>query len=563
MTGDSQTEDDRTTNRRTTTHPPDAVVEHADTVLVDGDVLTVDDEFSTAEAVAVRDGRILAVGTTAEIRELAGPETAEIDLAGRTAIPGLIDSHCHLRQVGMDLERVTFHDARSIADVLDAVEEAAAETPDGEWVQASWGWHESQLAEDRLPTRDELDQVAPDNPVFIPRGGHVAVLNSAAFDRVGIDAETADPDGGTIVRDPETGRASGAVLENARTELVEPVLPDRGYEEFRADITRGMAELNSRGVTAVLEPGVEPDVMRAYQSVAAQDEATLRVDALVRVYEADDVTAHARPFARGFGDEFLKVGGVKYMLDGGVEGARLSEPYEVVEGVQEQDDFHGHYLWPPGGEAELVEMFRRAAEYGHQVQTHVVGDEAIGTLLDAYEAVDEEIDIAPLRWTAMHLFLPTDEHLERMDDLGVLATLQNHSTYLGRNMEKLWGQQRAERAIPLRTVVDSPVPAGGGTDAPVVPWYPFDSLWWMTSRETVTAGELGPEEALSREEALRLWTRGSAYTMAWEDELGSIEAGKRADIAVLDTPYLDCSPAELRETTVELTMVGGDIVHEA
>ncbi|MBP1986665.1 amidohydrolase [Halolamina salifodinae] len=541
---------------------PASVLAYADTVLVDGEVLTVDEQFSIAEAVAVRDGRVLDMGTTAQIRDLAGPETEEIDLDGRTVIPGLIDSHCHLRQVGMDLERVTFHDAREIDDVLAAVGDAADETPDGEWVQASWGWHESQLAEDRLPTRTELDGVAPDNPVFIPRGGHVAVLNSAAFDRVGIDEDTPDPDGGTIVRDPETGRATGVLLEHARTELAEPELPDRGYAEFREDVTRGMAELNGRGVTAVLEPGVEPDVMRAYQSVAAADEATLRVDALVRVYEADDVTEKARHFARDFGDEFLKVGGVKYMLDGAVEGGRLSEPYEIVEGVQEQADYHGHYLWPPGGEEELVEMFRRAAELGHQVQTHVVGDAAIETLLDAYEAVDEEVDISDLRWTAMHLFLPTDEHLERMADLGVLATLQNHPTYLGRNMEKLWGEERAERAIPLKTVVDSPVLAGGGTDAPVVPWYPFDSLWWMISRQTVTAGELGPEEALSREAALRLWTMGSAYTMGWEEELGSLEPGKRADLAVLDTDYMDCSPAELRETDVELTMVGGDVVHE-
>ena len=543
---------------------PELLVEHADTILVDGEVLTVDDDFSTAEAVAVRDGEILTVGDTDEIRALAGPETEEIDLDGRTAIPGLIDSHCHLRQVGMDLERVTFHEARSVADVVAEVEAAADETPDGEWIQASWGWHESQLEEGRLPTRDELDDVAPDNPVFIPRGGHVAVLNSLAFERAGIGPDTDDPDGGTIVRDPETGRASGAVLENARTELVEPVLPERGYAEFREDVKRGMAELNSRGVTAVLEPGVEPDVMRAYQSVAAAAEATLRVDALVRVYTADEVDEKASHFARGFGDEFLKVGGVKYMLDGGVEGGRLSEPYELVEGVQEQAEFHGHYLWPPGGYEELVEMYRRAAEYGHQVQTHVVGDEAIGTLLDAYEAVDEAVDggIENLRWTAMHLFLPTDEHLDRMAELDVLTTLQNHPTYLGQNMLDLWGDERAERAIPLKTVVDSPVAAGGGTDAPVVPWYPFDSLWWMTSRQTVTAGELGPEEALSREAALRLWTTGSAYTMDWEDELGSLEPGKRADIAVLDTDYMNCSPAELRETDVELTMVGGDVVYE-
>jgi predicted amidohydrolase YtcJ len=162
----------------------------------------------------------------------------------------------------------------------------------------------------------------------------------------------------------------------------------------------------------------------------------------------------------------------------------------------------------------------------------------------------------------MHVFLPREEHIERMDELGVMATVQNHPTFLGRNMELLWGQERAERAIPLRTLVDSPVEVAGGTDAPVVPWYPFESIWWMVTRDTVTAGTLGPEEAITAEEALRLWTHDAAYSMHWEDELGSIEPGKRADLAVLDRDIVTCDPADIRETNVELTMVDGDIVHE-
>lgn len=542
---------------------PEAVVEYPDRILYDGRIRTVDGEDRVVEAVAIRDGRFLAVGATGEIRDLAGPDTVEHDLVGRTAIPGLIDSHIHLQQVGMDLERVALFDARDLDDVLTAIGEAADSLPAGEWVLAGWGWHESQLDEGRLPTRRELDDVAPDNPVFVPRGGHVAVLNSAGLDEAGIGADTPDPDGGTIVRDPDTGEANGVVLEDARTEVAEPVLPEREYADFVADIERAMAELNSRGVTAAMEPGLEREELRAYQEVAVEGEPTVRTDALVRVYEPEDVREAASYYYRDFGTTQLKIGGVKYMLDGGVEGAALSEPYRVVDGVQEQEDFHGHFLLPEDGEEGLREIFELAAERDMQVQTHVVGDDAIGTLLDAYEAVDDGREIEPLRWTAMHVFLPTDDHLDRMEELGVLPTVQNHATYLGENMRQLWGEERARRAIPIRTLLSRGMTVGGGTDAPVVPWRPFESIWWMVTRETVTAGTLGPEEAISPEEALRLWTRDAAYTMRWEDRIGSIEPGKRADVAVLDRDILSCAKDEIRDTTVELTIQDGDVVYEA
>jgi len=545
------------------TGPDGPLLVHPETILYDGTIRTVDDDDSVVEAVAIRDGRILAVGDTDEVRALAGPDTDERDLDGRTVIPGLVDSHLHLRQVGMDLDRTTLFDARRIADVLDAVEAAAASLPDGEWVLGGWGWHESQLEEERLPTRSELDAVAPDNPVFIPRGAHVAAVNSAGLRRAGIDDDQADPDGGTIVRNPDTGKPNGVLLENARTELLEPVLPERGVDDYVADVERAMDELNSRGVTAAMEPGLERDELRAFQRVAVDGDPTVRTAMYVRVYEPDDVREAGSYFHAGFGNDVLKVGGVKYMLDGGVEGARLSEPYRVVDEVQEQEDYYGHFLLPEGGEDALYEVFELAAERDHQVQTHVVGDAAIDLLLDAYEAANEVRDIEPLRWTAMHVFLPSDEQIDRMKKLGVLPTVQNHSTYLGRNMELLWGEERAADAIPVRTLLDAGLTVGGGTDAPVVPWHPFESIWWLVTRNTVTAGTLGPAEAIEPAEALRLWTRDAAYTMHWEDEIGSIEPGKQADLAVLDRDVVTCDPDDIRDTQVELTMVGGDVVHEA
>jgi predicted amidohydrolase YtcJ len=533
----------------------------ADTALYNGKIHTVDQDHSVVTALALRDGQIQKTGETAHIRDLAGPGTAELDLGGRTVIPGLIDSHVHVRQVGLDLQRVTLFDATTIDEVLAAIENRATETPDGEWVQAGWGWHESQLEETRLPTRTELDTVAPDNPVYIPRGGHVAVLNSLGLAQAGIDDDTDAPAGGTIVRDPNSGKPNGVVLEAAREELVEPALPERGFDGYRTDIQRAMEELNSRGVTAALEPGLEQDELRAFMDLQSHGESTLRVDALLWVDTLDDVEKSAY-FSRGFGNDMLKVGGVKFMLDGGVEGAKLLEPYNVVDGVQEQEGYDGHYLLPPGGEDELRAMAKRAAELGHQLQTHAVGDQALDLLVDIYAEAADVRSLEELRWTLMHVFLPTDKTLDRAEELGVHCTVQHHPSYLGQNMLDLWGDQRAADAIPLARLADRDFVVGGGTDAPVVPWYPFQSLEWMVTRETVTAGTLGPEQSVSREQALEWWTRDAAYTMHWEDTLGSLEEGKRADLAVLDTDYFSCPAEEISEINVDLTMVDGEIVYE-
>lgn len=541
---------------------PDAVVDWPDTVLYDGKVVTVDEGFSIAEGIAIRDGRFLAVGSTETVRDLVGPDTTELDLRGRTVVPGLVDSHVHLDRVGIALDRVELFDARSIDDVLEAIGDAAERAPNDAWLLAASSWHESQLTEGRLPRREELDEAAPETPLFVPRGMHVAVLNSAAMDRVGIDEATPDPEGGTIVRDAE-GEITGVVLETARTQLVEPHLPDRSYGDTRADLQRGMAELNRRGVTAVGIPGLYREAIRALQEIVAGGGATLRSSVLVKIDEADDVREAAGYFAPGFGNERLRVDGLKYFLDGGVEGAALRDPYEVVEGVQEDPDYHGHLTTPPGGKEEFEEILELAAERGYQMHTHAVGDATIEYLMEAYSRAHEVAPIDDRRWAVVHAFLPPEESFETMRELDLVSTVQNHPTYLGANMVRWWGEERARYAIPIRDLLDEGIPTGGGTDAPVVPWRPFESLWWMVTRETITAGTLGPEQAVSVEEALRLWTRGSAYTLGWEDEIGSIEPGKRADLTILDTDLLTCPSGDIREVSVERTVVGGETVYEA
>lgn len=534
----------------------------ADTVLYNGRIITVDGAFSIVDGVAIRDGRFIATGGRGDVMPHNGPNTEEIDLGGRTVVPGLVDSHLHQLSVGLDLSKADLFDARTVSDVVAVVESEVQGTPAGEWVQTSSSWHEGQLEEKRLPTRDDLDPVSPDNPVFIPRGGHVCTVNSAALDRAEIDASTDDPEGGTIVRDPDTGEPTGVLLETAR-DLVEEHIPNPTREERNAAIPRAMEELNARGITAALEPGLSIGDMRAYMEFQATGTPTVRTDMLARVHSIEDVEEATSHYFRGFGDEMLKVGGMKYLIDGGVEGAALKEPYEIVEGVQEDPTYRGHLILPPGGRDEYREMLELAADRGFQVQTHAVGDRAIELVVDEYADIDEEVDVGELRWAVMHNFLPTQSSMEQMAALDVVATVQNHPTRLGFNQLEWWGEERGNYAIPIRDLLDTDVMVSGGTDANVVPWRPFESLWWMVTRNTVGAGTLGAGQAVSREEALRLWTYNSAYAMNWEDKIGSIEPGKLADIAVLDTDYLECSADDIVDISVDMTMVGGDVVHQA
>lgn len=534
-------------------------------VFVNGKVATVDDDFSIAEAFAVDDGRFTAVGSNDEIRMLAGEGTEVVDLGGRTVIPGLIDSHLHQFSAAMNIPRVPLIDARNMDDVRAAIAERVATTPPGEWVMASSAWHESILEEGRLPTRADLDPVSPDNPVFIPRGGHVITVNSKALELAGITKDTPDPEHGVIVRD-ESGEPTGVLLEDA-THLVEDILPPPPPpEEQIALLKEMMAELNSLGVVAVTEPGLNDQQIETYRQLEAEDELTTRTHMLYRVRSDEQVQHVAETYERDAAcDDMLCFTGVKIGLDGGVEGARLYEPYQVVPGEQPDPEYRGVMILPEGGVEGYRQMLKRAAETGFQVQTHGVGDETLDVIVNSYAEIDEtmpvEVGLDGLRWTVQHVFLPTPEAIETMKEEDILVTLQNHPVLLGHNQLRWWGQPRAGYAIPVKDLVEAGLVAGGGTDAPVVPPDPYLSIWWMTTRGTLGGEPLGPEQAVSVEDALRMWTIDSATTQFAEDVRGSIEEGKLADFAVLSDDILIIPPEEIRNLSAILTSVGGRIVH--
>ncbi len=536
----------------------------AETVLKNGKAMTLDARSTETDAIAVANGRIVALGHDA--LALAGPGTQVIDLGGRRTIPGLFDSHIHTVQGGQNELAVDLANARSVADVQAAFAARAKTVAPGAWILGGSGWHESQLAEGRMPHRTELDAVTPKNPVYLRRGGHVAVANSAALKIAGIAKATPDPHDGVIARDPGTGEPNGMLVERAAFTMVLKHVPRPTRDEYVEGLKRYTARLNGRGITATLEPGISLDEIAAYMELWRQGAMTTRARILQRVACADDVSGLTQVLAPEFGDDWLRIGGFKYMADGGVEAAYLREPYRIVEGEQNDPNFHGKMVLPPGGLDELREMFVAAAARGWQVQVHMVGDATIDTIVGLVEEVAQKYPVGDMRWTMMHVFLPTADALARMKRLGLRATVQDHPVKLGHNMLRYWGEDRAARSIPVRSILAAGIPTGGGTDAPVVDWNPFESIWWMTTRKVFAQGGvrvLGPDEAIGREEALRLYTLGSAETCFMEKSVGSLEVGKLADIAVLDADPMTVEDDALRDIKADLTMVGGKIVHRA
>ncbi len=531
----------------------------ADMVLRNGIVHTVDGASRTVAAVAIRGGRFVVVGDDAAAMAQAGPGTEGVDLAGRTMVPGLIDTHLHMSFAALNRPAVALLDARSVADVQRAIAARVARTPQGQWVLASSGWHESLLAEGRLPTRQELDTVSPDNPVFIPRGGHVVTANSRALALAGITAATPNPPGGVIVRDP-AGEATGVLLENAAYFVRRVLPPPPGPAEYARLMQETMRELNGYGLVSVVDPGVDDRVIQVYDQLRQAGQMTVRTDLLYRALTRDQVrkglTHKALP-----ADDMLRFAGIKFPLDGGVEGARMYQPYRIVPGEQPDAGYKGLLLLPPGGVDEFVEGLRLAAAANVQVQTHAVGDETIDVIVDAYGRVNADTPLRGRRWTIMHLFLPTPGAIRRMAEMGIMATMQDHAVLLGHNQRRWWGEERAAYAIPIRSVMDAGVHVGGGTDGPVVPVDPFLSMWWMTTRQTLNGYALGPEQAITAAEALRLYTINNAITMGTEAERGSIEVGKLADLAVLSQDLLAVPAMQIRDTKALLTILGGRVVH--
>jgi predicted amidohydrolase YtcJ len=536
-----------------------ALAQPADLVLRGGRIITVDGAWHIVEAVAIKDGRFLTVDNDAAIARHVGPGTQVIELVGKTVVPGLIDSHLHQLFAALNGPAVQLLGAKTVADVQAAIAARVKRTEPGKWVIASSGWHESILQEGRMPTRFELDQAAPDNPVLIPRGGHVVTVNSKALELAGINKDTPNPDGGVIVRDEATGEPTGVLLENAAN-LARKVLPPPPGN-MRELLKLAMADLNSYGIVGVVEPGVNEQQIALYRAAHDAGEMTVRTDVLYRALRRNEVEKGIAALKAQSNDDMLRFTGIKFLLDGGVEGGRMNWPYRLVPGEQTDPSYRGVLLLPPGGEDEYVEALKLIADAGLQAQTHAVGDATIDVIVRCYARVNQEKPIRDLHWTIMHLFHPSDAALKEMAAIGIMATMQDHPVLLGHNQRRWWGDERAAYAIPIREAIDAGVLVGGGTDGPVVPVDPFLSMWWMTTRQVLKGFVLGKEHAISAREALTLYTINNARIQGVDKDRGSIESGKLADLAVLSQDITAVPADAIRETKALMTVVGGKIVY--
>lgn len=533
-----------------------------DLIFCNGTVVEDATSPSGASALAVTGNRISALGSDEAVLALRASHTQVHDLRGATVLPGLIDSHLHQLASALDRPHVPLLSARDLADVVASVGARVAASAPGEWVRARAGWHESVLAEGRLPTRGDLDPVSPHNPVYLPRGVHVATVNSAALAAAGITRDIPDPDGGVIVRDA-SGEPTGVLLEHAKDLVADLLPPPPSAAEQRRLLAEQMRENNALGITSVTEPGLTAAQFELYEELWRAGELTTRSHLLWRVGNLADVEAAIAAFEARSGDALLRRDGLKFYADGGVEGAFLKDPYELVAGEQEDPEYRGMMFLPPGGFDELVEMYVTAARHGMQVQTHVVGDATFDTVTKALREADSRVSLRALRFVVMHNFLPTREGLAIMRELDLLATVQDHPVLLGYNQARWWGRARAGYAIPVRDILDAGIRTGGGTDGPVVPQNPFWSMWWMTTRRTLRGDVLGPEQAITGAEALELYTSGSAYTQFMENSLGTLAVGKLADLVVVDVDPRSAPPDELFDLRPKTTVVDGRVVGPA
>ncbi len=549
----------------------------ADLVLVNGHVITVDELDSEAQAVAIRAGRIVAVGSDAAVERLIGPGPERIDLDGLTATPGLLDVHAHFSGGGADrlfVSDLSYPRVKSIADVVSIVAEQVSQLGPDAWVQGR-GWDEGKLAENRLIQATDLDSVSPNNPVVLTQTmGHYLVANSVALTMAGITAETPDPPNGTIDRDA-SGQPTGVLKESAQG-LVQRLVPDLTPEQVRAGIADLAKAFNAEGMTGVKDPGIGPEAWAAYQKVLADGDLTVRVFVLWHtarsVEDAEALIARIGPFTKPYistGDDHLVSGGIKMYMDGS-GGARTAWMYdEWNKNLNEVDaGNHGYPAMDPELLRRLVDMYTAA---GLHVSIHSIGDRAIDWTVDSYAAALERHPMKGLRDGVIHANIPTDHaldvmaRLQRDYDAGYPESSPGFAWWIGDTYAGNFGPVRNARLNPYHTFVDKGIRWASGSDFGVTPFAARYGIWAAVARETALgvwgATPFGTAESVDVRTALRSYTIWAAHQMFLEDEIGSIEVGKYADIAVWDRDPYTVPTAELEEMRCEMTLFQGRVVY--
>ena len=527
--------------------------EEAELVLHNGNILTMDPAASRAQAVAIARGRFMAVGSDADVLNLATARSRKMDLGGHTVVPGFIDAHSHPASAGYAHLKEVDCALDSIGKILEALRARAASTPRGEWV-LGFKYDDTKTAEGRFLSRDDLDAVSTAHPVHVQhRGGHTAYVNSRAFEKAGITEQTPDPEGGRFYRDA-VGRLTGRVAERAN-DVFKQTIPDALTRDERRQGVKLIGEMMSRtGLTSVTDAGGSPEDLAAYQDAREAGELPLRVYCHIRAGFLDAMLAAG--VRTGFGDEWVRLGAVKLVCDGSISErtARLAEPY-----VGRPHD-RGILVTP---EPALYETARKAHEAGWQIGVHANGDEAIDLVLRVFERLQRARSRRDPRFRLEHCTVINDDLVRRIKALGAIPT--PFSTYVYWHGEKMkeYGAERLERMFALRSFLDAGVRATQASDYPPGPFEPMMALQSEVTRTDSKGNVWGPRQRVTVEEALRVGTLNGAYASFEERLKGSIEAGKLADLVVLGRDPLREDPSSLIRIPVEATMVGGRWVFEA
>ncbi len=530
----------------------------ADLVVVNARVRTMDAKQPAAEAVAVYGNRIVAVGSNAEVRKLAGARTRILDAGGRLVLPGFNDSHVHFLSGGFQLASVDLRDAATPQEFAERIRQFAQKIPKGRWITGG-DWDHERWPAAALPTKELIDAFTPDTPVFVSRlDGHMALANSLALKLAGVTRETPDPPGGLIVRDPKTNEPTG-VLKDAAMSYVYKVIPDASFEE-KLIAGRAATEHAARnGVTSVQDMSAGNDV-GVYQTLLERGELKTRVYAVSPLPSWERLAStgvHAR-----FGNDVLRIGGLKGFADGslGSTTALLFEPYLDAPGTK---GLLGDEMQPEGA---MLERVRQADRYSLQVMIHAIGDAANDQILSIYEQVTKENGERDRRFRIEHAQHLRQQDISRFGRNRVVASMQPyHCIDDGRWAEKRIGPGRARGTYAFRSLLDSGAVLAFGSDWTVAPISPLMGIYAAVTRRTLDGKNPGgwvPEQKITVEEAARAYTVGSAFAEFADDAKGTITAGKLADMVILSEDIFSIDPVKIEGVRVVTTIMDGRVVFE-
>lgn len=535
---------------------PSSGEDTADLILTHGKFYPVEPAEPVEGSLAIRDGRILFLGSDAQAQAYRGPETEVIDLGGRTVTPGLIDAHSHLLSLGAALEQVDLVATASYGEVIDRIAEAARNVPAGTWVRGR-GWDQNDWPVQEFPQHGPLSEAVPDHPVWVTRiDGHAALLNARAMEQLGIDADTPDPSGGRFLRDAE-GRPTGVLIDNAM-DVVADRLPAPTDQDRQRRLARAADHVLALGLTTVTDMGVSDAAIDAYRALRERGDLGVRSV----LFLTDDEALLDRWLARGSEkdpEDRLHVTGVKLYADGalGSRGAALVEPYS--------DDPDNLGLLT-SSKSHMVDVSRRALASGFQVGIHAIGDRGALVALDAMEEAFAGMPRPDARFRLEHAQVMRWQDIVRLAGLGVVASMQpTHATsdmpWAGARV----GDERLEGAYAWRKMLDAGAVLALGSDFPVESADPRLGLYAAVTRQDLAGHPAGgwlPEERLTRQEALRGFTLDAAYSLFLERDLGSLTPGKRADLVVFGRDVMTVPPEEIPRVPVDMTFVDGERVYD-